>query len=97
MESDRDATEDEGVTYVPLSALPDADTYTDVGTFTVDGETFVVRRRDDDGSNHYDWVSGPNDGYGFSVFGGFEPFPHERHVAAIRDFLAAIDPATGYL
>ncbi len=96
MERDRDPTDEDWV-YVPASALPDTRTYTDLGNFTVDGETFAVRRRDDDGSTHYDWISGPNDGYGFSTFGGPGPISHERHVAAIRDFLAGIDPATGYL
>ena len=96
MQSDRDPT-DEGWTYVPTSAAPDefADTY--VGDFVVDRETFSVSRRDEDGSNHYDWISGPNPGYGFSVSGSAEPLSRERHVAAIRGFLAAIDPATGYL
>lgn len=96
MESDRDPT-DEGRFYVPTSALPDTFPYTDLGSLTVDGETFAVRRRDDDGSNHYVWISGPNDGYGFSMSGGCEPISHELHVAAIRGFLASIDPATGYL
>lgn len=95
MESDRDPT-DEGWVYVPAS-IPDTRTYTDLGNFTVDRETFAVRRRDDDGSTHYDWISGPNDGYGFSSFGGSGPISHERHLAVIRDFLAGIDPATGYL
>jgi hypothetical protein len=88
---------DEDWTYVPTSAMPDMFPYTVLGDFIVDGETFAVRRRDDDGSNHYDWVSGPNNGYGFSVGGSSEPISHERHVAAIRGFLAEIDPATGYL
>ena len=88
---------DEGWVYVPLSASPEAHTYTVLGDFTVDGETFRVRRRDDDGSNHYDWISGPNDGYGFSISGGRDPRSREQHVVAIRDFLAAVDPATGYL
>lgn len=87
---------DEVWRYVPLP--PDADPMIVVGELTVDGESFVLRRRVvDDGSTHYDWVSGPNDGYGFSVFGGFEPVPQERHVTAIRGFLAGIDPLTGYL
>lgn len=91
----RDATE--GVIYVPSSALPDMHTYTEVGDFAVDGETFRVRRRDDDGSLHYDWISGPNDGYGFSVFCGVGPIRRERHSADIREFLSAVDPETGYL
>lgn len=94
MESDCDPT-DEGLVYVPASALPDTHTYTDLGNFTVDGETFAVRRRDD-GAVHYDWISGFNDGYGFSSFGSSEPLSPEQHVASIRDFLSAIDPATGY-
>jgi hypothetical protein len=91
---DHDATE--GVVYVPLSALPDTHEYTELGNFTVDGETFTIRRRDDDGSLHYDWISGPNDGYGFSVFCGVGPIGRERHSADIREFLSAIDPETGY-
>jgi hypothetical protein len=63
----------------------------------VDGETFAVRTSPDDGAIHYDWVSGPNDGYGFSTSGGIEPLSRERHLDRIRDFLAGIDPATGYL
>ncbi|MBB5639791.1 hypothetical protein [Cryobacterium roopkundense] len=94
MESDRNPTGAGGF-YAP--APPDADTYTQLGTVTVDGETFFVRTRDNDGSTHYDWISGPNDGYGFSESGGRGPRSPERHVDAIRDFLAGIDPATGYL
>lgn len=91
-----DRPTDEGWRYIPLP--PDADPMMNLGELTVDGEAFVVRRRVvDDSSIHYDWVSGPNDGYGFSVFGSFEPVAHERHVAAIRGFLSGIDPSTGYL
>ncbi|TQJ31304.1 hypothetical protein FBY39_1768 [Microbacterium sp. SLBN-146] len=82
--------------YVPSSALPNPSTYTEIGTFEVDGETFTVRRRDDDGSVHYDWISGPNPGYGFSSSGSGRE-SHEHHETAIRDFLASIDPTTGYL
>lgn len=96
MESARDRT-DEGWTYVSTSAVPEECTYTDLGDFAVDGETFSIRRRDEDGSNHYDWISGPNAGYGFSVSGSVEPASRERHTAVIREFLAAINPATGYL
>lgn len=94
MESDRNPT-DEGWFYAP--APPDMRTYRELGNFTVDGETFAVRRSDGDGSTHYDWISGPNDGYGFSTFGSPEPLSHEQRLASIRDFLAGIDPATGYL
>lgn len=93
MDRDHDLA-DEPV-YSPLRE--DEDSYTELGSFTVDGETFLVRRRNEDGSHHYDWASGPNDGYGFSVFGGSEPVSRERHEIAIRGFLTSIDPATGYL
>jgi hypothetical protein len=94
MDSDR-ISADEGGFYAPAPA-GDMRTFVELGTFTVDGETFLVRTADDDGSSHYDWVSGPNDGYGFSTSGGAEPYSRDHHVAAIRDFLSAIDPATGY-
>ena len=93
MESDRRPA-DEGWVYVP--APPDMRTSTDLGNFIVDGETFAVRRRDEDGAILYNWVSGPNDGYGFNTLGSGEPVTYEQHVAAIRDFLSSIDPATGY-
>ena len=93
MDIDDDLADEPG--YSPLRE--DEDSYTELGSFTVDGETFLVRRRNEDGSHHYDWVSGPNDGYGFSVSGGSELTSRERHRTAIRDFLTAIDPATGYL
>ncbi|MDJ0361847.1 hypothetical protein [Rhodococcus sp. H29-C3] len=36
-------------------------------SLTVDGEVFVVTlSRDEPGACHYDWSSGPNEGYGFS-------------------------------
>lgn len=83
--------------WVYLPAPPDTESYTDLGEFTVHGEHFRVRRRDRDGSMHYDWESGPNEGYGFTVSGyGQEP-SHEHHLAQIRGFLSEIDPETGYL
>lgn len=75
----------------------DDESYTELGRFTVDEETFLVRRRAEDGSHHYDWVSGPNDGYGFSVSGGSEPISREQHETTIRGFLTSIDPTTGFL
>ena len=92
MESDREPTRAGGF-YAPV---PSDTRYVELGNVTVDGETFTVRRSDD-GATHHDWISGPNDGYGFSTFGGTEPIGHARDIADIRDFLAAIDPATGYL
>ena len=55
MDNDLDSTDD-NVVYVPTSASTHEFTYTHLGNFTVDGETFAVFRRDDDGSNHYDWI-----------------------------------------
>jgi hypothetical protein len=37
-------------------------------TLDVDGEQFAIRQREG-GGYHYDWVSGPNQGYGFSSSG----------------------------
>jgi hypothetical protein len=93
MDSNPTPTEPGGF-YVPLP--PDTRSYTELGNFTVDGETFTVRRSDDDGAIHYDWISGPNDGYGFSTSGVAEPLSHEQHVERMRGFLSSIDPATGY-
>jgi hypothetical protein len=69
----------------------------DVPSFTleVDGEVFALRP-DQQGGTDYTWVSGPNPGYGFSL----GPMPNaslDEHRANIRDFLAMIDPATGYI
>ncbi len=62
---------------------------------TVDGERFVVSP-DGQGGTGYDWVSGPNQGYGF---GSSAPFDStlEAHTLAAREFLAMVDPATGYI
>jgi hypothetical protein len=64
-------------------------------TVDVDGEEFTVRRGWG-GGTVYDWVSGPNKGYGF---GSSETSsrPAEQHRDAIRAFLAGVDPTTGYL
>jgi hypothetical protein len=64
-------------------------------TLEVDGELFAVRRAWD-GGTAYDWVSGPNKGYGF----GSSETPSrsaEEHRNSIRTFLDQIDPATGYI
>lgn len=93
MGSDRNPADEGAYAPAPL----DTRTYQSLGDVTVDGETFAVRSSLDDGAIHYDWVSGPNDGYGFSTFGSAHPITYERHLVTIRDFLAGIDPATGYL
>jgi hypothetical protein len=64
-------------------------------TLEVDGQVFAVRRGSGD-STHYDWLSGPNAGYGFTSSGPPDR-PLDEHREAIRSFLAQVDPATGYL
>jgi hypothetical protein len=64
-------------------------------TLDVDGEVFTVRRAAD-GGTAYDWLSGPNDGYGFGS-SGLPIRSAEEHRESIRIFLAQIDPATGYI
>ena len=64
-------------------------------TLDVDGERFAIRQAGDGGTN-YDWLSGPNNGYGFASSGA----PNrsvEEHREEIRVFLAMIDPSTGYI
>ena len=51
-------------------------------TLDVEGERFAIREAGD-GGTAYDWLSGPNEGYGFGE--------------SIRVFLAMIDPNTGYI
>jgi hypothetical protein len=64
-------------------------------TLEVDGERFAVRRARD-GGTAYDWVSGPNKGYGFGS-SGTSNRPVEEHRESIHAFLAMIDPITGYI
>jgi hypothetical protein len=61
----------------------------------VDGERFAVRRAGD-GGTAYDWLSGPNKGYGFGS-SGTPDRSMEGHLRSIRAFLAMIDPNTGYI
>lgn len=80
-------------------------------TLTVDGEAFTVEVHAD-GRHSYDWVSGPNTGYGFSSSrhvaypsiqdraaapSGFEPDTVDEHCESIRVFLGAVNPETGYI
>ncbi|MBA2323582.1 MAG: hypothetical protein H0V92_06060 [Pseudonocardiales bacterium] len=62
-------------------------------TLDVDGEVFAVWGHDD--GTDYDWLSGPNPGYGFGTSG--KNMPEEWHREQIRGFLAMIDPANGYM
>jgi hypothetical protein len=64
-------------------------------TLDVDGERFAIRRADD-GGTAYDWLSGPNEGYGFGS-SRTPDRPAAEHREHIRAFLAMIDPGTGYI
>lgn len=83
--------------WVYCPAPPDTGSYTELGEFEVDGERFTVRRRDEDGSIHYDWITGPNEGYGFSMSAPAGPPTRKQLEEEIRGFLSGIDPATGFL
>jgi hypothetical protein len=64
----------------------------------VDGERFLLREHAASGRGHvysYDWLTGPNPGYGFGSSGPSQS--PDDHVTAIRGFLSEIDPDTGYL
>ncbi|WP_346538588.1 hypothetical protein [Micromonospora sp. DPT] len=65
---------------------------------TVDGQNFRMRQRaETPGEYDFDWLSGPHD-YGFRITradGYAMTLPEMEE--AIRNFLAEIDPATGYL
>jgi hypothetical protein len=64
-------------------------------TLDVDGERFAIRQAGD-GGTAYDWLSGPNKGYGFGSSGTANRSV-EEHRETIRAFLAMIDPDTGYI
>ena len=61
----------------------------------VDGEQFAAYQYAPGGWN-YDWLTGPNEGYGFGTSG--PPIASmDEHLERLRGFLRDIDPATGYL
>ena len=80
-----------------------------VRQLVVDGEVFEVRPREDGHGHHFEWVSGPNPGYGFSTGMPMTFAPLGADAVAlpeaddavfaqqIREFLAQIDPETGYI
>lgn len=78
---------------------PEAHTYDEPYETVVDGETWVVRHRTNEpGTYEFDWVSGPNEGYGFTSYSPSEAAKTAAELdASIRDFLSDIDPETGYL
>ncbi|QOC90737.1 hypothetical protein [Micromonospora craniellae] len=65
---------------------------------TVDGEQFrVCAQAGRPGAYDFDWLSGPHEyGFGLTNSGGLA-LSRDELVQAIREFLAEIDPATGYL
>lgn len=74
-----------------------------VSTMTVDGEVFEVWTPVGyPNQRNFDWLSGPNEGYGFSSSGpmptsGPVPWTKADLEREIRDFLALVDPTTGYI
>ena len=66
-----------------------------VTVLEVDGERFAVRRAHDGGTS-YDWLSGPNPGYGFGASTAPDA-PEQDHRDSVRQFLSMIDPATGFI
>ena len=65
----------------------------------VEGEVFdIVPQPDRPGQYAFDWVSGPNPGYGFSSqTSDRRPMTKAQLEDSIRDFLAQVDPRTGYI
>lgn len=66
----------------------------------VEGEQFAVRVVVDPATGYtdsgYTWLSGPNEGYGFGA--GGPPNPSlEEHRQRVREFLAMVDPTTGFI
>ncbi|MEP6760064.1 MAG: hypothetical protein ABJA93_01700 [Sporichthyaceae bacterium] len=83
--------------YVPL---PDDEAEQEPPTrVEVDGEVFdVAANRDRRGQYHFAWVSGPNAGYGFgSGTSDGREMSNANIEAAIRNWLALVDPETGYI
>lgn len=66
---------------------------------TVDGDVFDVRYDDaQPGAYHYTRLTGPAPGYGFtSRRSDYGRSTEDQHIAAIRSFLAGVDPITGYM
>ncbi len=81
--------------YRSMDAMPPEPTHGPVLPIEVDGEAFALRP-DGRGGTHYDWLSGPNDGYGFTS-GPTEGCSLDDHRGFIRNFLDQIDPATGFI
>lgn len=65
----------------------------------VDDEAFAITTSPEaPGVTRYAWITGPHPDYGFtSSRSDRQPSRTEEHEAAIRDFLAQVDPKTGYI
>ena len=89
-------SEEQDPSAVP-GVVPGTDVHPDDEIFTldVDGELFAVRPGGR-GDTEYTWLSGPNTGDGFGTSGSPDPTLDE-HRERVRDFLAMIDPGTGYI
>lgn len=85
--------------YLDPAGQPDPDS-TRPSAVEVDGEEFAVRLVVDPATGYtgtdYTWLSGPNEGYGFGIGGPPSPSLKE-HRERIREFLAMVDPTTGYI
>lgn len=86
--------------FAPWSRLPGFDEpLGDPYETFVDGELWVVQQRlNEPGTYEFKWVSGPNKGYGFtSATSDGAALTTAEVDESIREFLAGIDPLTGYL
>jgi hypothetical protein len=66
---------------------------------TVDGELFEVAPSSEHaGQYHFAWLSGPDKDYGFGATRSDSGVMSEHEIeASIRDFLAQVDPDTGFI
>jgi hypothetical protein len=85
--------------YRPLSEMNEEPEMEPPIRVEVDGEVFdVAARRGRPGQYQFDWVSGPNPGYGFAAgTSGGRVMDSAEIEESIRDFLASVDPETGYI
>jgi hypothetical protein len=67
--------------------------------FTVNGHGWLVEQRaDTPGCYDFDWLTAPNPGYGFtSTSSDGSPLDETQMTVAIAEFLAEVNPETGFL
>lgn len=66
-------------------------------SLVVDDQHSLVREQAQEAGRctyRYDWLTGPDAGYGFGSSGPERST--DDHIAAVRDFLADVDPRTGH-